>query len=619
MRIVIILLLLNIFFVKEGICVSDTTNIIPRPLYYKRTQGNFNINNKTVIYVEPGQADLKSTGNQLSAHIYKITGLKLPVLQKEPGMKSGFINLTTKGAVDSLGAEGYLLKSSSNSVVISSKNAQGVFYGIQTIIQMINKKNSLYQIPSAKVYDKPRFGWRGLMLDVGRYFYSVEFIKKMLDHMAIYKMNVFHWHLTEDQGWRIEILKYPELTQKGAWRSETQYARGGNRWVDKNPHGGFYTQDQIREVVKYAQSKFITIIPEIEMPGHSVAALSVFPALSCTGGPFDIPGQWKVEKEVYCAGNEQTFKFLEDVLTEVAALFPSNIIHIGGDECPKDRWKVCPKCQERIKKEGLKDEHELQSYFIRRMEKFLATKNKKIIGWDEILEGGLAPNAMVMSWRGTQGGIAAAKLKHEVVMSPNTYMYFDYYQGEHHMEPYAYGNLLPIQKVYGYEPVPSELNNAEKKYIKGVQANVWTEYIHSPESVEYMLFPRLAAVAEVGWTSNALKNWTDFSRRLEHEFIKYKAADINYAKSIYSVWCEAKIDTASAIADISLAAYNYKPEIRFTLDGTEPSMDSKLYTGTFKSKIPVTIKATTFKGGKRIGKVNTRSIAVILKKSDSNK
>ncbi len=615
MRIVTAVVVLLVFLAKNGVCNVDTLNtIIPKPLHFKNLIGNFEINQQTIIYVEPGKPDLKQVGEQLSANIFALTGSKLQVIQKDVNTKSNYISLTTKDAVDSLGNEGYKLISKQQRVVISSKGVHGVFYGMQSLVQLMTNSKIKSKIPSVEIYDKPRFVWRGLMLDVGRYFYSVEFIKKTIDNMARYKMNTFHWHLTEDQGWRIEIKKYPELTTKGAWRSETQMFRSP-RGIDKNPHGGFYTQEQVKEVVKYAQSKFITVVPEIEMPGHSLAALSVFPELSCTGGPFEIPGQWRVEKDVYCAGNEKTFKFLEDVLTEVVALFPGNIIHIGGDECPKDRWKACAKCQDRIKKEGLKDEHELQSYFIKRMEKFLLTKNKNIIGWDEILEGGLAPNAMVMSWRGVKGGIEAAKQKHHVVMSPSEFMYLDFYQGETHLEPYSYSSrILPIQKVYSYEPIPNELNASERKYIKGVQSNVWGEHIHSEDAVQYMMYPRVAAVAEVGWTSSELKNWENFSSRVEYEFANYEKSGINYAKSIYDVWCEAKIDSSNATAKLSLKAYSYKPEIRYTLDGTEPTANSKLYVEPFDIKLPQNIKAATFRNGKRISKVNMRSFAIISSK-----
>ena len=590
---------------------EDSLNtIIPRPQFFKSKSGVFEIGSGTVIWVDQKQADLQAIGRQLADGLSAVRGSALKLLQDQPAQRGRGIRLVVQPGLD-LPEEGYRLEAGREAIVILAKTATGVFYGVQSLLQLVRKEDRRVWVPAVSVQDQPRFAWRGMMLDVGRYFYSVDFIKKLLDNMALYKMNRFHWHLTDDQGWRIEIKKYPELTAKGAWRSETQFARGGDRWVDKNPHGGFYTQEQVKEVVRYARSKCITVIPEIEMPGHSLAALSVFPELSCTGGPFKIPGQWKIEKDVYCAGNEKTFAFLQDVLSEVIALFPGTVIHIGGDECPKDRWKACAKCQQRIKEEGLKDEHELQSYFIKRMERFLLQKKKTIIGWDEILEGGLAPNAMVMSWRGTKGGIEAAKLKHPVVMSPNTYMYFDYYQGEHHIEPYANGNLLPIKKVYEYEPVPEELTESEKPFIAGVQANVWTEFIHSNATAEYMIFPRIAAAAEVGWTSKDQKNWTDFSKRIEQEFVRYDGADIHYARSIYNVWCRAKTDSTAGTAEIVLEAESYRPGIRYTLDGSTPTATSALYQAPIKATLPVTVNAAVFRNGKRIGAINTRSFAII--------
>lgn len=610
----IITIVLCLFLFDVGMAQNDTSNITPRPQYFKKGKDSFTINKKTLISVVPDAKDMLSVGKQLAIEIYKKTGLKLEVIEDGTINRKNTIALTIKKSLDSLGDEGYHLLSDNAFVKLSSKNAHGAFYGVNSLVQLIAVKNGKVEIPSVEIYDKPRFEWRGLMLDVGRHFYSVEFIKKMIDRIAMYKMNTFHWHLTDDQGWRIEIKQYPKLTKKAAWRAETNLVRGDLRWIDKNPHGGFYTQEEIKEVVKYAASKFVTIIPEIELPGHSAAALTAYPQYSCSGGPFEVLGQWGVFKEVYCAGNDQTFEFLENILTEVISLFPGKIIHIGGDECPKDRWKACPKCQNRIKQENLKNEEELQSYFIKRIGKFLASRNKTMIGWDEILEGGLASDAMVMSWRGVKGGVEAAKQRHDVVMTPNIYMYLDYYQGERHLEPYSNVRILPVQKVYSFNPELDELSIEEKKHIKGVQANVWTEYMNTSDIVEYMVFPRIAAVAEVGWTSQSLKNWEDFSRRLEYEFDGYEKLGINYAKSVYNVWCEAKMDSISATAKISLKTYGYKTEIRYTLDGTEPTVSSKKYIEPFDIKLPQNIKAAAFKNGKRIGKVNMRTFAIISSK-----
>lgn len=593
---------------------QDISPIIPRPLHFSvDTTERFMVDRETTIYVAGNDIDLKAIAKQLSDEIQRLTGIRLSIAGDGAISKDNRIVLDLKNEMDSLGEEGYTLKATADEIVISGKTSQGVFYGAQSLFQLFGDGSAW--VPLVEIYDIPRFAWRGFMLDVARYFYSVDFIKKTIDNLARYKMNVFHWHLVDDQGWRIEIKKYPELTSKGAWREETQFIRGGSgpRWVRQDPHGGYYTQEQIKEVVAYAQSKFVTVIPEIEMPGHTLSSLAVFPELSCTGGPFTISGQWRIEKNVYCAGNEHTFQFLEDVLTEVAELFPSELIHIGGDECPKDRWQACSKCQERIKREGLKDEDELQSYFIKRIEKFLLTKGKNIIGWDEILEGGLAPNAMVMSWRGIEGGIEAARQGHDIVMSPTSHMYFDYYQGERHMEPYANGAILPIHRVYSFDPIPKQLNEKEAQHVKGVQANLWTVFSHSVDRAEYMTFPRIAAVAEVGWTASDLMDWKDFSRRIENDFTNYERLGVNYARSIYNVWYETKIDSTAHTARVELKAYNYEPEIRYTTDGTEPTANAALYTGPFNIKLPATVKSATFKNGKRLGKVNDRTLVIIDK------
>jgi len=357
-----------------------------------------------------------------------------------------------------------------------------------------------------------------------------EYVKKYIDYIAMHKMNTFHWHLTEDQGWRIEIKKYPKLTEIGAWRKETLigHYRDKPHKYDGKVHGGFYTQEDVKEIVEYAKSRYVTVVPEIEMPGHSVASLASYPELSCTGGPFEVRTIWGSSEDVYCAGNEETFHFLEDVLSEVIALFPSEYIHIGGDECSKGRWEKCPKCQARIKAEKLKDENELQSYFIKRIEKFLNANNRKLIGWDEILEGGLAPDATVMSWRGMVGGIEASRQGHDVVMSPTSHCYFDYYQGNPDLEPLAIGGYLPLKKVYSFEPTPDDLTTEEAKHILGAQANLWTEYIQTQEHAEYMVFPRISAIAEVVWTPKELRNWDNFIMRMEKQFRRYDILMVNY-------------------------------------------------------------------------------------------
>jgi hexosaminidase len=393
-------------------------------------------------------------------------------------------------------------------------------------------------------------------LDACRHFWSVEFTKKYIDLLARYKMNSFHWHLTEDQGWRIEIKKHPKLTAVGAWRKGSQVGPYARLQYDNMPYGGFYTQEQIREVVAYAKARHINVVPEIEMPGHAMAALASYPQLGCTGGPYEVQKGWGVFDDVFCAGNDSVFALLEDVLTEVMALFPSEYIHIGGDECPKERWKTCAKCQARMKAEGLKDEHELQSYFIQRIERFVNSKGRKVIAWDEILEGGLAPNAAVMSWRGTEGGIAAARSGHYAVMSPGSHCYFDHYQGDPANEPLAFGGYTTVQKVYSYEPIPAELKPEEHKYILGAQGNVWTEYILTPEHVEYMAVPRMLALAEVLWTTKEKRNEADFIRRLEADFPRLEAMKVNASKSLYQVSIRPKQGPKPGTITIEMSGAN---------------------------------------------------------------
>jgi hexosaminidase len=425
--------------------------------------------------------------------------------------------------------EAYVLLISGTRVQISANTVQGLFYGIQSLKQTLIKKDKEFMFKSMKVEDYPRFKWRGMMLDTCRHFFNKEFVKKFIDYLAMYKMNIFHFHLTEDQGWRVEIKKYPKLAEISAYRDETligHYRDKPHRY-DGTRYGGYYTQSDIKEIVSYATKRYVTVVPEIEMPGHSGAAIAAYPELACIEGEYKVKTSWGVFEDVYCAGKDSTFEFLENVLSEVIELFPSDYIHIGGDECPKIRWKECELCQKRIEDLKLKDEHELQSYFIKRIEKFLISKGKRLIGWDEILEGGLAPEATVMSWRGIEGGVAAARAGHDVVMSPTSNCYFDYYQGDSKTEPLAIGGYTPLGKVYDFNPVPEALNEEEGKHILGVQANLWTEYIKSEEKAEYMLFPRLAALSEVAWTKQENKDWKDFLRRVRHEIKMYKTMGIN--------------------------------------------------------------------------------------------
>jgi len=478
----------------------------------------------------------------VTSDLISLLGSEVQLLHPTTGVKCDAplpiaLHLITPDTI--LDPEWYSLSVKMDGISITAVSQEGLYRASRTLIQLLEQGKESASIPCLKITDQPRFEWRGMHLDPCRHFWSVEFTKKYIDLLARYKMNSFHWHLTDDQGWRIEIKKYPKLTSVGGWRKGSQIGPYSRREYDSIPYGGFYTQEQIREVVAYAAARHINVVPEIEMPGHALAALAAYPELGCTGGPYEVNKGWGVFEEVFCP-TDSTIHFLENVLTEVMELFPSEIIHIGGDECPKESWKKCPKCQSRMKAEGLKDEHELQSYFIQRMEKFVNSKGRKIIGWDEILEGGLAPNASVMSWRGTEGGVAAAKQKHTVVMSPGSHCYFDHYQGDPANEPLAIGGFTTVQKVYSYEPIPKELTAEEGRYILGAQGNVWTEYILSPEHVEYMAVPRMLALAEVLWTPKEKRNEADFIQRLEKEFPRLDAMKVNASMSLYQVTIRPK-------------------------------------------------------------------------------
>jgi len=441
-------------------------------------------------------------------------------------------------------------------------------------------------------------------LDVSRHFFKVDAIKKWIDLLALYKINTFHWHLTDDQGWRIEIKKYPLLQSISAYRDETiiGHKRDSPHRFDGKRYGGYYTQEEVKAVVAYATQRHITIVPEIEMPGHALAALSAYPELGCTGGPYKAATYWGIFDDVYCAGNERTFTFLQNVLDEVLPLFPSRYIHIGGDECPKTKWKTCPKCQQRIKDEHLKDEHELQSYFIGRMEKYLNSKGRQIIGWDEILEGGLASGATVMSWTGEEGGIAAAKMHHNAIMTPEKYVYLDYYQSLYPSEPLAGGGYTPLSKVYNYEPITKELSGDEAQYIKGVQANAWSEYLASTTQAEHQIFPRILALAEIGWTTKGNKSYPNFLKRLRYEQPLLKQLHINAANTFDEITDSV---TQSTNHQVQLALNSTLPggQIYYTTDGTAPGLKSKKYGKPFIVTSSGQIKAAVFSGAKQIGRV----------------
>ena len=481
--------------------------------------------------------------------------------------------------------EGYVLTTTPEGISINGQTENGVFYGIQTLRKSIpaEAKGATILIPAGEIKDEPRFPYRGMHLDVGRHFFPIEFIKKYIDLLALHNMNTFHWHLTEDQGWRIEIKKYPKLTEIGSQRSRTVIGKNTQEY-DNTPYGGFYTQEEAKEIVKYAQERYITVIPEVDLPGHMLAALAAYPELGCTSGPYEVCPRWGVFEDVLCIGNDKTMQFLEDVMSEIIEIFPSEYVHIGGDEAPRDRWKECPKCQARIKAEGLKAdknhtaEDRLQSYCMTRIEKFLNSKGRRIIGWDEILEGDVAPNATVMSWRGMEGGIEAAQLGHDVIMTPTSFCYFDYYQtADTQDEPLGIGGYVPIEKVYSLEPVPAALTKEQGKHILGAQANLWTEYIASTEHVEYMILPRMAALAEVQWTQPEKKDFKDFTTRLARLMKFYQRDGFNYAKHVFDLKADFTPDTDKKAVVVTLSTIDDAP-IYYTLDGTEPDSASLKYT-----------------------------------------
>ncbi|WP_341227262.1 family 20 glycosylhydrolase [uncultured Arcticibacterium sp.] len=555
--------------------LSFAQDIIPKPLSYIEGDGQFVLNENTSILVKSVDKGLMTIIANLQEAVKETSGIGVPVQNKNENSIAFLLD-------SNLEKEAYEINVSIDQVILKAGSNTGLFYAYQSLLQLFrddiyDKTSPLVKLslPVCVIKDKPRFVYRGLMLDVGRHMMPVSFIKKFIDLMAMYKFNQFHWHLTEDQGWRIEIKKYPKLTEIGAFRKESPLGHDSENRGDGKPYGGFYTQEEVKEIVAYATSKFINVIPEIEMPGHAVAALASYPELGCSGGPYEVRTRWGVAKDVYCP-TEKTFAFLEDVLTEVMTLFPSKYIHIGGDECPKDSWKASEFCQDLIKKEGLKDEHGLQSYFISRIDSFLTSKGRKLIGWDEILEGGLSPNATVMSWRGTEGGIEAARQKHDVIMSPNSFHYLDYYQGDPISEPLAIGGFLPLEKVYSYEPLEEDLAPEELKHILGVQANLWTEYIQTQEKVEYMLFPRALAVAETAWSTKENKEYDSFESRVKSHFKKLDKLNVNYAHSIYNIKAElATTDTGEVL--VKLNNIEAAPQIHYTLDGSEPSNTSAVY------------------------------------------
>lgn len=517
-------------------------SVIPKPVELVMGSGSFVIDDKTKLTITPSDESTAPVTAFLAEMIRRSADVPLPV---EEGSGRGRNRIFM--AVDSslaIGREGYTLMVTGKRVELRSPSPAGLFRGVQTLRQLMPPQveveggltgEVLPQVPACFITDEPRFSYRGMHLDVCRHFFTVDEVKRYLDILALHKFNTFHWHLTDDQGWRIEIKKYPELTATGSQRKETLTGHGGRPpfTYDGKPHGGYYSQEEAREIVRYAAERYITVIPEIEMPGHAVAALASYPWLSCTGNKIEVQTRWGVMEDVFCAGRDTVFAFLEGVLDEVMEIFPSEYIHIGGDECPKTRWEKCSACQQRIREESLSDEHELQSWFITRIEKYLNSHGRKIIGWDEILEGGLAPDATVMSWRGIRGGIEAARMGHDAIMTPTTHAYLDYYQGEPAGEPLAIGGYLPLERVYSFEPLPDELNADEQKHILGLQGNLWTEYISTMSYLEYMTFPRAFAIAETAWTPYLKKDFEEFLARLDVLKERYDLMHVNYFRGEY--------------------------------------------------------------------------------------
>ncbi len=588
-----------ILFISSLGFTQTRVSIIPKPVSLIQTKEGFVIDPQTSIRFNKKDKDIKAAAQFLSSYIESISGYVLP-LNKKAGNSIQLIIEKT----EEIGDEGYLLNVTAESVRIIANTKAGIVYGMQSLFQTLPqiRSNAPLIVPGMVIKDYPRFGWRGMHLDVSRHFFSPDVIKAYIDLMAAYKFNIFHWHLTDTQGWRLQIRQYPKLTSVGAWRVD----RTGVPFREIKPakegepatYGGYYTRLQVKDIVKYAMDRNITIVPEIEMPGHSQAAIASYPFLSCIQKPqLVLPGRGTPDHQLnLCAGNDSVFNFMENVLSEVFDMFPSKYIHIGGDEVNKSAWERCPKCQQRIKSEGLKNEDELQSYFITRIGKFLTKHNRKLIGWDEILEGGLAPGAAVMSWRGEKGGIEAAKQHHNVVMSPGTPLYFDKFQRGPAGEPGAIGGFNTLKMIYDYDPVPKELNDAESKFIIGAQANLWTEFISTVQHLEYMVLPRMLALSEVVWSPKENKDWGDFDQRLDYHFRAFDQKGINYSLKNYTI--AVRSSSEKGVLAVSLSSDIPGAEIYYTTDGKIPTPESQKYRQAIIIKSSSTVKAILTLNGK---------------------
>lgn len=615
-----ILICLLAAFMQMVACSNEQVTapaIVPQPVEMVLSHGRFMLAPGTRISWS-GSQEAMAVAGQLASELRPATGYELTVNEGADGDISLSIDLSGEWR-----PEEYRLKVEKKKVTITAGSGAGLFRGIQTLGQLLppqifshNRAEKVkWTIPCVSITDYPRFSWRGMHLDVSRHFFDKEYVKRYIDILAMHKLNTFHWHLADDQGWRIEIKKYPKLTETGAWRVD----REDKPWDSRQPqqpgekatYGGFYTRDDIREIVAYAAERFITVVPEIEMPAHVGSALAAYPEYSCTGGPFTVPpgGVWPIT-DIYCAGKDETFAFIEDVLTEVMDLFPSEYIHIGGDEADKTEWKRCPDCQARIRKEGLKNEDELQSYFIKRIEQFLNSRGRRLIGWDEILQGGLAPDATVMSWQGFDGGIAAARSGHMAVMAPASHCYLNVYQGDPATEPESFRGLLTLKKVYSFEPVPPELSAEEADLIIGTQGCLWTEYVTDGTMAEYMILPRLTALSEVAWSPAEYRDWEGFNHRLPKMMERFDAAGLNYSRGSFHVDMSASYDETTAGIILEMTSEQPSPEIRFTTDGTDPVAGSQVYDKPLKMTGKTMVKAAIFKDGKMIGGISSKSINI---------
>ncbi len=572
--------------------------LVPKPNSVTVLEGNFVVSSKTAIkLISPIDANYF---NLIRTHFEKTAQIKLA------NSDTASRNFITMERVKSNQQSGwYELEITSKNILIRAGDHEGALNAASTLIQLATNANGkTIAIPCVKIKDQPRFKWRGMHLDESRHFFGKTFVKKYLDAMYMYHMNTFHWHLTDDQGWRIEIKRYPELTRKGAWRKGSMIGAYNDQKFDTLTYGGYYTQEDIREIVNYAMERGITVVPEIEMPGHAQAAVASYPWLSCKRQPSEVAKGWGVFENVFCT-NDSVFLFLEGVIQEVANLFPGEYIHVGGDECPKIAWKACSRCQQRIQEQHLKDEHELQSYFIKRMEMILAQYNKRLIGWDEILEGGLAPNASVMSWRGVSGGIAAARQGHYVVMTPGSHCYFDHYQAQPQDEPLAIGGLTTVDKVYKYEPIPDSLSSEQQRYVLGAQANLWTEYITTASHAEYMVLPRMLALSEVLWTDKDKKSESDFFKRLEYHLDALEKKGYTVSRSYYQP--SSSVINQDGIPTLVLTKGAFNGKIVYTLDGKTPTAASSVYTQPIAIDKSKTVRFATLDEGLIRGKVISRT------------